>query len=58
MKLVIAMNLINNIQFLKIMNFIEGLNVIKIKKFYQSYSFPQSDLFHPDEELYQLLYSC
>ena len=33
MKLVIVMNLITNIQFLKVMNFIEKLSVIKIKSF-------------------------
>ena len=39
MKLVIVMNLITNIQFLKVMNFIEKLSVIKIKSFIKVIAF-------------------
>ena len=39
MKLIIVMNLITNIQFLKVMNFIEGLSVIKIKSFIKVIAF-------------------
>ena len=42
MKLVIVMNLITNIQFLKVMNFIDGLSVIKIKTFIKVIAFQKA----------------
>ena len=42
MKLVNVMNLITNIQFLKVMNFIDGLSVIKIKTFIKVIAFQKA----------------